>query len=157
MKEISLEYLLTKIEYNKESGVFRKKGTNQRGIIVASKPTGSRDKNGYVVIKIKDIRYFAHRLVWFIENRSWPTMIDHINGVPFDNRIENLKASNSRENQANQRKHRLGRLLGCYFNKTSRKWCAQITIKGRKLRIGCFTTELAAHNAYINKRLELAK
>ena len=39
---------------------------------------------------------------------------------------------------------------GVYFHKASNKWQSQIRINGKRKHLGCFKTELEAHNAYQN-------
>lgn len=61
--------------------------------------------NRYVV-KVHAGSYLAHRVVWLLVNKSidrW-AVIDHINGNPQDNRIENLKQTNQMENSRNRKK-----------------------------------------------------
>ena len=54
--------------------------------------TGSLDKDGYLIIKIKKRQYKAHRLVYAYFNGKFPAHeIDHINRIRTDNRIENLR------------------------------------------------------------------
>ena len=95
--------------------------------------------------------YTVHRLIWFIENRSLPTMIDHINGDSLDNRIQNLRTSASRKNQQNQRRHREGKLVGASFHKASQTWRAVVKIEGKQIYLGLFNTELEAHQRYVQE------
>ena len=43
-----------------------------------------------------------HRLVWALVYGKFPKQIDHINGNPKDNRIENLREVNQSENDMNR-------------------------------------------------------
>ena len=67
--------------------------------------TGSYDKNGYLILKIKGKQFKAHRVVWFLCKGYFPKQeIDHINRVRDDNRIENLRLSNRKEQALNTTK-----------------------------------------------------
>ena len=69
--------------------------------------TGSYDKDGYLIIKIKGKQYKAHRLVYALANGRFPAVvIDHINGNRADNRIDNLRCVTQAFNVANTVKNR---------------------------------------------------
>jgi hypothetical protein len=115
---------------------------------------GWLDKNGYHVIGIHNTRIFAHRVAWFLHYGEWPYgQVDHINGIPNDNHIENLRIVTCRQNQQNQKKHRSGRLVGAYFDKRAftNPWKSKIIINGKQHHIGSFATELEAHTAYMSE------
>jgi len=54
----------------------------------------NKDKRGYIVIVIKQKRYFEHRIVWEKAHGKIPQgfIIHHLNGIRDDNRLENLTA-----------------------------------------------------------------
>lgn len=53
---------------------------------------GWKDKDGYLIYKVKCHPIKMHRLVWLLCNGQLPNgEIDHINRVRDDNRIENLR------------------------------------------------------------------
>jgi hypothetical protein len=63
--------------------------------------------NGYRVGNLLKRSYLAHRVAWFLVTGSWPeNHIDHINGNPSDNRIENLRDVARCENMRNTRIHK---------------------------------------------------
>ena len=43
-----------------------------------------------------------HQVVWVLNYGAMPVMIDHVNGNPKDNRIENLRECNQSENDQNR-------------------------------------------------------
>ena len=131
------------ILYNPTTGKFtRKVGKNR---------VGSKDKDGYIVIKINNKNYKAHRLAWFLFYGKWPVLqIDHINGVRDDNRIENLREVTSQENNFNRKpkpgstsKHK-----GVSWCKRDKRWIAQICVDGKNTRLGSFKNEEHASAAY---------
>lgn len=65
--------------------------------------SGSYDKDGYLIIKIKGKQYKAHRLVFAYHHGRFPKdEIDHINRNRSDNRIENLRESDRKINNNNR-------------------------------------------------------
>ena len=49
----------------------------------------------------KVMHFFYHRAVWAVVHGYFPKVIDHINGNPYDNRIENLREVSTSENNKN--------------------------------------------------------
>lgn len=110
---------------------------------------------GYLIIKFQRKKYLAHRLAWYLYCGYWPTIVDHINGIKLDNKIQNLREVTKRENCNNKEHNRLGRLAGCYFHKSKKRWIARYKIKNKPHYIGSFMTELGAHVAYAKAIKEL--
>ncbi len=108
---------------------------------------GSRDAYGYRKIKWLGKSVFAHRLAWFLVFGEWPSeQIDHVNGDKSDNRLENLREATRAQNAANRAGWRDG-LKGAAPCKD--RWSAGIKVGGRRKHLGCFATELEAHEAYV--------
>lgn len=142
------------LKYHKSNGSFTWKKT-RCNCAVAGKLAGTKKKNGYAVIGLKNKTYLAHRLVWFFENKKWPDyMLDHIDGNPSNNHISNLREADNRQNQNNQKRHRNGNLVGTTFSK-SKKWLSQININNKKKYLGTFSTEIEAHEAYLKAALSI--
>jgi len=71
-----------------------------------------------------------------------PKYIDHINGIPDDNRIVNLREVTQSQNQANNYKLLRG------VEKHGRKYRARIKVDGAKIELGSYDTVEEAHKAY---------
>ena len=83
-------------------------------------------------------------------------VVDHINDVKTDNRLENLQLITNRENCS---KSRLGKgtskYTGVSWAKANKKWLAQICINKKRYKLGFFTNEYDAHLTYQNKLKEI--
>ena len=135
------------LSYDGGTGIFTR--VKKRMKHLAGLPAGTRMPHGYIQIKLGGKKYLAHRLAYLATYGFHPPdMIDHINGDPADNRIQNLRLTTNRENQLNRYSHRLGRLQGCHYNKDDKKWIACITYGGKRKYIGRYDTEPEAHQAY---------
>lgn len=77
----------------------------------AGKEVGCRRRSGkQTAIALKNDRGepftvypFVHRLVYMLHHGNCPEIIDHINGNPYDNRIENLRPATPTENSSNRK------------------------------------------------------
>ena len=97
--------------------------------------------SGYRYIKIHGKLYGAHRLVWLYHYGAWPNPeADHINRIPSDNRIENLREATHAEQQQNRSffKNNTSGHIGVYWFKPSKKWHAQIMVDGKSIHLGYF-------------------
>lgn len=94
-------------------------------------------------------RQFAIRLHRFILDAPSDMQVDHINGDGLDNRRANLRLCTETENNRNARKKPgSSRFKGVHWHKASCKWCAAIQVNLRRLHLGLFDSEEAAHRAY---------
>lgn len=153
-KDLSHERLKALVSYDPETGIFT------RRVSVPFAPAGSqclcRNKLGYVVFRIDGFLYTAHRLAWFYVHGEWPRVIDHINGDPADNRLQNLRSATQRENMWNAAKgtRNTSGLKGASRLQNG-QWRAQIVVNGRHYSLGWHDTAEAAHQAYVRAAVEL--
>lgn len=100
--------------------------------------------------------FFMHRLI-MARVVGRPLLadeeIDHINGVPMDNRRENLRIVTSLQNSQNR--HCDGPFRGTCWDKAKGKWVATVGHKGRFIFCGHFDTQAEAAAAAEAKRSEL--
>jgi len=158
MDENRERLIIENLEYQKETGKLFWKKT--RGDGYKGSEAGYLRTDGYIVICIAKTLVRAHRVAWFLHYGKWPeNEIDHIDGNPANNKIENLRDVLHRANLTNMKLHREGRLVGTIFNKKSIKnpWGARIKINGRRVYLGHFPTEQEAHQAYIKAYQEVNK
>lgn len=106
------------------------------------------DPRGYCSAKFETGRKLLHRLIL---NYTGQQVVDHINGMPQDNRRLNLRLSSKSENKQNQRRKRAGcssRFKGVHYNKARARWDARIHVAHRFLALGSFAIEQEAADAY---------
>ena len=142
------------LNYDPLTGIFTWKEI-RRGLRTGDKAGCTRAK-GYIAIRVDDKLYFAHRLAWFYVNGVWPKhCIDHINGIPDDNRIANLRDVEVRVNQENFRKARKNNLSGFLGVTTDKnRFSAKIQVNKKSIYLGSFKTPEQAHEKYLQaKRL----
>lgn len=114
---------------------------------------------GYSGVNYNGWQMMYHRLLWVLFTKQdllSVQQIDHINGNPRDNRIENLRLVTPRQNQQNRKEHRKGHLAGCTFRPANGKWQARIEINRKRHSLGMFATKEEAHDAYLQavKKIE---
>jgi hypothetical protein len=114
------------------------------------------DGKGYLRIGLyKDgikKQFYQHQLMGlhFIPNPDNYKQIDHINGIKYDNRLENLRWVLRSQNERNKKKRMncSSQYMGVCWDKKYNNWKACIRINGIKKNLGCFATELEAFNVW---------
>ena len=148
---ITHEELLDLLDYDKETGVFRRKKSNSRSV----KPwsvAGGKDKKGNGIIGIKYKTYQISRLAWFYVYREWPKgVIVHINDIKTDNRICNLKNISNSIHKPNIKL----KAVNPHYDKRYKKWRSALMIYGNRINLGRFDTEQEAKDAITNYKLKL--
>lgn len=113
--------------------------------------------HGHKTGRINNRLFYAHRVVWAMETGHWPeNEIDHINGIPDDNRTENLRDVTHKNNLRNQvrRKNNTSGMTGVRFYKPRDAWVASICVDGTHIHIGYFSTADEAQRARQKANLE---
>lgn len=102
--------------------------------------------------------YVAHRLIWHMLGREVPDgfVIDHKDGDPFNNRIDNLRLARPHQNSSNKtvsvdiRKHKLPKGVIPSNNKHGKPFRATVKTNGKVIYAGVYCTieeAVAARNA----------
>lgn len=150
---LSAERVRALLIYLPETGAFYWR--NRTGPVAAGTLAGTIAKVGYRILSVDRKFWYAHRLAWLYVYGQWPEhQIDHRNGNPLDNRIENLRDATQTENNANSRLRRkcTNRLKG--ITRSGRYWVAQISVAGQHKHLGSFRTAETAHAAYMSAARE---
>jgi len=139
------------LRYDPETGVLRwKKRTSNR--VRVGDVAGSKHPEGYVSIKVNGIQYLAHRIVWLLKTKTWPTgQIDHIDHERSNNRFENLRDTNNRGNARNQKRssRNTSGATGVSWNVRDRRWRADIYGENGRENLGDFVNKSDAIAARI--------
>jgi len=117
----------------------------------AGSVAGTINKLGYRQICIDYRLYTGHRLAWLYMTGDWPVdCVDHINGVPFDNRWSNLRQATMSENQHNRSKSKRNSsgVKGVSLCKATGKWTAQIMANREYHFLGKFKSIEEAKASY---------
>jgi hypothetical protein len=159
---VELAFLRDCLCYDRDTGEFRwlsrpeKHFASQRAARAwNSKYAGTRagtiGPDRRVSIHLSHRLLKAHRLAWLFETGRWPDQqIDHINGNPGDNRIENLREATNTQNQYNRgaNKNNTSGHKGVCWDKPRGKWRAQIVLDRKSVFLGHYETAEAAGEAY---------
>ena len=141
--------LIKLVDYNPKTGEFTWKNRSQEffqtdhhmrswNTRYAGKTIGVIDPKGYRSVFIMGKQYRLHRLAWLYCYGNLPKIVDHINGIKTDNRIENLREVTQQQNLMNaarSNKNTSG-VTGVYFNQNRGIWCAQIKFNGQTYHLG---------------------
>ena len=105
----------------------------------------------YLATTIANRTYYAHRLVWLYHHGSMPRMIDHIDGVFRNNRIENLRECTPAQNQYNSPRksnNKSGHKGVAFCSGYRNPWRARIVVNKQPILLGRYDTPEEAAIAY---------
>lgn len=138
MFELTDTRLREVLHYSPESGVFTWRVTNSRRKVAGSVAGCKHKRDGRIYIGIDGRLYKAHRLAWLYVHSEWPPAgVDHRDGVPDHNWIDNLRPASQAENMQNMRgptRQSTTGLLGAYRSRG--KFVAMLRIPGSRRIVG---------------------
>lgn len=148
---MDLNYLKEILEY-KDGNLYWKirKSFN----ITVGQIAGRPNQRGYWQVKIDGKMYLVHHLIWWLVHGQKPQYIDHIDGIPSNNRIENLRECTLSQNQKNAKlssRNKTG-IKNVFWNKNLRKYTIKINGKvlGHTSNIKEAITFAVLMRAYLN-------
>jgi hypothetical protein len=151
---ITKEDLIKLYSYDPETGLFTSSGDRHRW--KSGRIAGT--KKEYVIIRINNVGYRAHRLAWLYMTGEMPDkQIDHINGDKHDNRFSNLRLCSTAENCQSILKHRsdcASGFKGVTWRDRNKRFHATIRVNGKGVHLGYFKTAQEAHEAYMSAKYE---
>lgn len=143
--------------FDYEDGQLIRKVSRGRGATsrrwAAGTPIGSKSGK-YIIANVDYCYYKLHRLIWLWHFGVIPEMhIDHIDGNPMNNRIENLREVTDAQNAQNQRVARANNKLGVQgVYRVNNRYRSVLTTDGKSKHIGYFDTPELAHKAYLDAK-----
>ena len=121
-------------------GIVLKLAPNSRGYLVCSLSTNGTHRV-----------YYIHQLIAMAFLNHTPNrqvlVVDHINNIKTDNRLENLQLVTNRHNSSKDTKG-TSKYTGVSWHSRDKKWYANIEINRKKIHLGYFTDEAEAALAY---------
>jgi len=149
------------LDYDPRTGIFIWKG-KKGSRACKGKTAGTTDAYGYIVIRINNVLYKAHRLAWFYTHGEWPeTNLDHINRIKNDNRIKNLRVASQSLNMHNVKRLATNSgFVGVSWDSYRNKWVSRIKVDYKTKFLGRFDRKcdaIAARKSAYEKILSVLK
>lgn len=118
---------------------------------------GCELRTGYRIIRVIGRAYLTHRLVFLYHQGYLPKYVDHIDGNPLNNRIENLRECTQQQNTWNSLKPSTNTsgVKGVSWDKLNLKWVVRMRANKKTYNFGRFKSLGEARVVAIQKRNEL--
>ena len=132
-----LSVLREHFELRSETGdLLRRRGTNRHP---SGGVCGKRTERGSIEVGLLGQKYMAHRIVYFLATGRDPgeMVVDHINGLPYDNRPTNLRLASVKENCRHKTRLSLKNSSGhrnVSWDRTWNQWRVSLTVDGRRIQ-----------------------
>lgn len=152
---VTIERVKELFEYNPATGLFTrliKVKRHNKGDVA-----GCLKKDGYVVIKIDGVIYYAHRLAYFYMTGRWfDGETDHKDLNRSNNKWDNIRESTYSQNQMNTGlwKTTTSGHKGVHWDKSSKKWRVRMGVNNKVLNFGSYESFEEACVVRKNKEIE---
>jgi hypothetical protein len=125
---ITQKECLELFEY-KNGNLYRKNG----------KKVGNLNSNGYLRVGIKYKLYDVHRVIFMLHYGFLPKNVDHIDGNPLNNKMENLRPANYQTNAQNRKCRKDNKIAIKGVSQNGKKWQVRVQIaKDKRKYFGSF-------------------
>lgn len=167
----SIEFLREALRYEPDTGKFywrsdrprhhfnSDRGMNISNSVYGGTEAGQTRPDGYVMICINGVRYYAHRVAWMFVHGVDPEglQVDHFNRIRNDNRIDNLRLVTNQHNSFNAgaRSTKGSDLPRGIQKHLNGKYEATLKHNDKNYWLGTFDSIELAQEARRNKALEL--
>jgi hypothetical protein len=156
------ELLQELLDYNKDTGILTWKYRDRRhfksnrahsiwNTRYATKEVGCPNAHGRLVFSINYSLYQVSRIIWkLVYGFDSAVDIDHKDGNPLNNRLDNLREATRSQNNANAkiRKGVASGYKGVTKERNGGKYSARVECNKKRHRIGSYDTPEEAHAAY---------
>jgi hypothetical protein len=121
------------------------------------------NKDGYLAVHLykngSSRIHYVHQLVLMsftdYKRGVYNLVVDHINNIKTDNRLENLQTLSIRENSGKTNIKYTSLYKGVSLYKDKIRWHSSIHIDGKKKNLGIYINELDAKKAYEDALLQI--
>jgi len=141
---ITQQQALDLFEYRDGSLYWRVKKSYRVDI---GKEAGCKNSHGYQVVRVNNVLYGVHRIIFLMHYGYVPKYVDHADRNPLNNRIDNLREATASENACNkivQSNNKSG-CKGVHWKKQIKHWVVEIQVNKAKKYLGIYKDfELAA-------------
>ena len=134
--------LVNKLFEYKDGILYWKEKTSNKSPIKIGNACGRPATSGHMQTTIYGKLHGNHRIIFLMHHGYLPKEIDHIDGNPLNNHIENLREATRAENQYNRKigKNNTSGVKGVLWHKTHQKWTAKTSVNGKRQYLGYFST-----------------
>ena len=103
---------------------------------------GTISKRGNRDVSVDGKTMKEHRVIFLMLKGYLPVEVDHVDGNPLNNSIDNLRSCSSSENKYNtsKRSDNTSGLKGVSWNTNTNSWRAKLFAEGKQIEIGSFKT-----------------
>ena len=138
---LTQSYLHELFEY--KDGSLYWKNSRAKNSVKAGSRAGCVSSLNYRYIKINNISYKEHRLIFLMHHGYLPKIIDHIDANPANNSIENLRECTASQNRMNAKLNinSSSNIKGVSWHKRKNKWIANCCIDKKLHHIGYFVNK----------------
>lgn len=136
---INKDYALKIFDYV-DGNLYWKTKTSKYSNIKIGQIVGFLDKENYRRVVINKKSYGVHQIIYLMFYGFIPKEIDHKDGNPLNNLIENLRQANRIEQGCNTKisKNNTSGVKGVYWHKQIKKYVVRLNIDGKRRNFGTY-------------------